>query len=474
MALFDAITSEVAEKFGLGAGAGSLLTGLLKLITNEKSGGLGGFLDLFQNAGIGDLASSWVSRGSNLPLSLDQLTNALGGNTISQLAGAADVPAEKAKPALAYMIPQVIDLLTPNGTVPSSLPSTVLSYLTGGAGAALGAGAAAAAGGMHAATNLAGNAAGGDGSMLFKLLPLLALALLAFLGYKYCVDPGHQGPPATANANKPIATANANAPAKPKVDSNLAITVKDGKYIISGVVPDEATKADIIAKAKAAYGEGNFDVSGLKIDANAKAPEWLGKIGDAFAALKGAANGAVLSFSGAAVKLEGIAGAAATGLLDKLKGLFPAISLAAPINEAAVAEEAEKKAGDALAQLPANFTAQQLVDAMNLQIINFPSGKADIPKDREDILTRSADFIKKLPADAKIEVGGHTDNKGNAATNQALSAKRADAVKAFLVKAGANATALTAKGYGPADPVATNDTEEGRFKNRRIQFTIGK
>jgi outer membrane protein OmpA-like peptidoglycan-associated protein len=305
--------------------------------------------------------------------------------------------------------------------------------------------------------------------MLFKLLPLLALALLAFLGYKYCVtEPAHNNTAAVATPT-PAAKPGAKA-----IDSSLNIAVRDGKYFLSGVIPDEKTKQEIIDKATAAYGAGNFDVSGLKIDANAKAPDWLGKLGDAFTALKGAANGAVLSFAGAGVKLEGLAGAAAQGLMDKLKGLFPTISLAVPVNEATAAEEAEKKAGDALSALPANFTVEQLAEAMNLQIINFPSGGATIPKDREDILTRSAEFIKKLPADAKLEVGGHTDNRGAAATNSALSAKRADAVKAFLVGKGVNAAALTTKGYGPEKPIASNDTDSGRFQNRRIEFTVAK
>jgi outer membrane protein OmpA-like peptidoglycan-associated protein len=323
---------------------------------------------------------------------------------------------------------------------------------------------------MGAAANLAGDVTGGGSSMLLKLLPLLALALLGFLGYKQFA--GDQMP--HDNAHKPAINTKAGMPAKAMVDSALNIVVKDGKYVISGVVPDEKTKAEIIAKAKAAYGEGNVDASGLKIDANAKAPDWLAKLGDAFGALKGAASGTVLSFAGAAVKLEGIAGAAADALLAKLKGFFPAITMAAPINEAAVAEEAEKKAAEALTALPANFTAAQLVEALNLEIINFASGDATIPKDREDLLTKSAEYIKKLPADAKIEVGGHTDNRGAAAGNLTLSGKRADAVKAFLVKAGVNAAALTSKGYGLEHPKASNDTDAGRFANRRIEFTVAK
>ena len=183
----------------------------------------------------------------------------------------------------------------------------------------------------------------------------------------------------------------------------------------------------------------------------------------------------MLSFDGPNIKLAGVTGAAGTTLLEKLKGIFGTafnLTMAAPVNEAAAAEEAEKKATTALGALGDNFTPAQLQEALNLQIINFASGNAAIPKDREDLLTESAKYIKKLPANAVVEVGGHTDNKGAAAKNQTISQGRADAVKGFLVKAGVNATTLTTKGYGPSKPMASNDTEDGRFKNRRIQYTI--
>ena len=75
-------------------------------------------------------------------------------------------------------------------------------------------------------------------------------------------------------------------------------------------------------------------------------------------------------------------------------------------------------------------------------------------------------------ADLKLRVEGHTDNQGNAATNQALSEKRAQAVVDYLVRAGLPASRFTAVGYGSARPVATNDTDEGKAQNRRIEFVV--
>ena len=72
--------------------------------------------------------------------------------------------------------------------------------------------------------------------------------------------------------------------------------------------------------------------------------------------------------------------------------------------------------------------------------------------------------------DVKLIVEGHTDNVGAAVGNQALSAKRAQAVVAWLTAHGIAASRLTAKGWGQSKPVADNTSEDGRAKNRRVEL----
>ena len=90
----------------------------------------------------------------------------------------------------------------------------------------------------------------------------------------------------------------------------------------------------------------------------------------------------------------------------------------------------------------------------------------------DELLDKVAEVLKEHPELTKIEVQGHTDNKGLAKANEMLSQQRADAVMKALVKRGIDARRLTAKGYGQNVPIATNDTDEGRQKNRRVQFKI--
>ena len=87
--------------------------------------------------------------------------------------------------------------------------------------------------------------------------------------------------------------------------------------------------------------------------------------------------------------------------------------------------------------------------------------------------TAAAD-LKQLKAGHVLEIAGYTDNTGDAALNLALSQKRAEAVREAFIKYGADPDMLVAKGYGDADPIASNDTPEGRLKNRRIEYHVLK
>lgn len=130
------------------------------------------------------------------------------------------------------------------------------------------------------------------------------------------------------------------------------------------------------------------------------------------------------------------------------------------------------RATAALSALRPGFSLADLVGALNLDIINFSTGSAQIPAESQDFLNRSAVAFKAATPGTVIEIGGHTDKTGDSAANLQLSQQRADAVRDYLVQQGVNPSMLVAKGYGDARPIASNDTEEGRFRNRRIEFAL--
>lgn len=113
---------------------------------------------------------------------------------------------------------------------------------------------------------------------------------------------------------------------------------------------------------------------------------------------------------------------------------------------------------------------QGLAVAINNLFFDF--GKSTLLPQSIPELERVANMIKT--GNNKVEISGHTDSIGDAQFNQTLSEQRAEAVKQFLVQAGCDATMLTTKGYGSTKPVETNDTDEGRAKNRRVELRFVK
>jgi outer membrane protein OmpA-like peptidoglycan-associated protein len=107
-----------------------------------------------------------------------------------------------------------------------------------------------------------------------------------------------------------------------------------------------------------------------------------------------------------------------------------------------------------------------------LQQVQFDTARATIKPVSNALLDEVGAVLKEHPEITKIEVQGHTDNRGGAKMNEKLSQDRANAVMKALVKRGVEAERMTAKGYGPNQPTDTNDTDEGRAKNRRVQFKI--
>ncbi|TAF45460.1 MAG: OmpA family protein [Sphingobacteriales bacterium] len=101
----------------------------------------------------------------------------------------------------------------------------------------------------------------------------------------------------------------------------------------------------------------------------------------------------------------------------------------------------------------------------------FEFGKSNLKTESFAELNRIATYLKQQP-NVKIQMGGHTDNIGTDVANLKLSTDRAKEVQLYLVKQGISESRITFKGYGKTLPVATNDTDEGRSLNRRVEFTI--
>ena len=104
--------------------------------------------------------------------------------------------------------------------------------------------------------------------------------------------------------------------------------------------------------------------------------------------------------------------------------------------------------------------------------VQFDSDKAVVKEKYHDDVKRVADFMKEFP-NTVAEIGGHTDSTASNAYNQKLSEKRANSVRQYIIdKFGIDGSRLTAVGYGEDRPIASNNTEEGKQKNRRVEAVI--
>ncbi len=310
----------------------------------------------------------------------------------------------------------------------TDLAGDAASKVGGLAAAGIGAAGAAAAGlgkGLGnaggAAVNAAGDVAGAGGGILRKLLPLLVLALLALLalfGWKQC-QTGKQAivTDVAAQQTEPVATQVAAAQA-----ALFNLDAANGN-LITATVGTEAGKVLLLEAITAKFGPEVTAKAIITVDA---------AYDDNFPMGLGIAS--------------------------------PAAPIADQVSQSAAAT------GNAMASLvPGTATAQQLADALNLNIINFAMGKADIPAENQEVLKQAAATIAKM--NVALNITGHTDNTGDEAANVALSQARANAVKAFLEANGAPAGLLMAKGVGASMPKADNTTLEGRIANRRIEYT---
>lgn len=329
MGALDAVLNEAGSRFGISSSKVTTLLSALLSFMSEQGGGLSGLLDRFRSTGMGDTVSSWLSGGTP-SASATQVEQALGRDTLSNMASKAGISMTTAASALAFMIPRIIQRFAPGGVLPTHLPSDLSSYLTGPTAAV----ASTARQAVYSAESAVQR-----GGFLQRFWPLLALLGVFLLGL----------------------------------------------WLLGGRRTAQTT----------------FD-------------------------------------AGEQVRLAG------------------------------------QKAAAALAALKPGFTGSDLINALNLEVINFPTGSSQIPAENYEFLNKAAAAIKAAPSGTSIEIGGHTDNSGDASANVRLSQQRADAVRDYLITQGVDGSMLTSKGYGNSQPVGSNDTDEGRFRNRRIEFSVSR
>lgn len=130
------------------------------------------------------------------------------------------------------------------------------------------------------------------------------------------------------------------------------------------------------------------------------------------------------------------------------------------------AEEMKKVLGDA----EVRRVGEGIVIDFKEKVL-FGFDRSDLTDQARTNLDKLTNVLQKYP-DTDIEIIGHTDSKGTDEYNQNLSERRANNVASYLKTKGITSSRLTTRGMGESDPIASNDTEEGRSQNRRVEFVI--
>jgi OmpA-OmpF porin, OOP family len=229
---------------------------------------------------------------------------------------------------------------------------------------------------------------------------------------------------------------------------------------LTGYVPDNTVHAAIAGAAKRKFFNEKV-VDNLKASVGAPA-RFVNAVVPALGALSRLSTG-TLVVSDREIKLSGDAfyEAAAAQIRDNLAKDFPQ---GWHVN-------ADISVKPAAAPVDATVCQQLFSDLLAKEKIRFEAGRATIDPDSVGLLDRLVETALRCP-NVNIEIAGHTDAGGHDAFNQSLSEKRAQAVTDYVVKAGLPANRFTAIGYGSTQPIAGNDTDEGKAQNRRIDFLV--
>lgn len=236
--------------------------------------------------------------------------------------------------------------------------------------------------------------------------------------------------------------------------SPSAVNLKPGQILVSGTVPDEASKASILVRVRELYGVENV-VDQVTVGLVILPANW---------------NSYVQKIIGPNLKLISRGQLKVDGNIVSVRG-----EVANEVQRQQIASEIATNLNPTFTVnngLRVSASEQNVLDAtLGNRIVEFDIGKSTLTQLGKNILDELSFPLLKLK-NKKLEVIGHTDNQGLRSSNIALSYARAEVVKTYLSNKGIVAESMSVSGQGPDRPIASNDTIEGRARNRRIKFRV--
>lgn len=314
------------------------------------------------------------------------------------------------------------------------------------------------------------------GSFMKALLPIIGLIILGALAWallRGCQD--NPEPVGTPVATEQQAANDGQAVVAADIEPaslRIATGEKSELYACRMNVGNETLQSNVMDALTATFGdEANncrADVDdNFSIDMPAAA-----QLASILPVVKNVPNASML-IKGDTITVNAPDAAALDKMVADLQAAAPAMTVKAegPLDEQSEIDNsltASKAAMDNLGQDP---DPRDVARALSLQLVNFEVDKAVIPEVNKPLLNNAVKIMEQVP-NMKLMIIGHTDKTADAAYNMKLSQERAQAMKDYLVAQGADPSKLMTKGMGETDPIADNATDQGRFRNRRIEFVV--
>jgi OmpA-OmpF porin, OOP family len=236
----------------------------------------------------------------------------------------------------------------------------------------------------------------------------------------------------------------------------VAATATPGQVVITGTLPDDASKLALLTKLREVYGSSKV-VDQIAIGAVVMPPNWNTYVQKLISPNLKLVNRGQLKVDGNVVSVRG-------EVANEAQKQQIASDIASSLNPSYIVNNGLRITAVDQGVLDKTL-ANRVVEFEISQSYLTPRGKA--------ILDEMVLALQKLKGQ-KVEIIGHTDDQGLRASNLALSQARAEAVREYFASKGIDAGTVSASGAGPDRPIASNATGEGRARNRRIEFRLSQ
>ena len=315
-----------------------------------------------------------------------------------------------------------------------------------------------------------------SGSFMKALLPIIGLIILGALAWallRGCQD--NPEPVATpVVTEEQVSEAPIAAVASDTELASLRVATGEGNtlYACNMNVGDEALQSTVMGAMNTTFGaeanKCNADVD----DSFATDMPAAAVLADILPIIQNSPNASMI-VKGNEIVVNSPDAAALEQLVADLQAAAPNMMVSAegPLDLQGEIDNSLAAADVAIGRLGENPDPRDVARALSIQVINFELDEAMIPDINKPFLDRAAKLITETP-DMQLTITGNADSLASDAYNLELSRERAESVKEYLVSKGVDASKLVTKGAGESNPIADNSTEQGRFRNRRIGFTV--